>query len=412
MPTTCFLDEPTSGLDPTSAAGVMARLRDLADLGVTVVLTTHDPAQVAAADQAVLVARAGHVAYAGPPAGAPAAFGVARLVDVYERLAATRPEPVAHDRAEPEAEAARRAAGRAATTTTATDDPAPVDPAPVDPVLADPALVDPAPIAPLAVRHRVARWWTLTRRTGALLGANRLTLAVLAGSPVLVISMMVLLFPEGASGGADAALLGPQVLFWMAFAAFFFGLTYGLLQIVTERDIQRRERHGGITPTTYLAAKLAVLGPMLAVVCGALLAVLVVTDRLPSPPPATAAALLAILVLVAASALALGMLASATVRDAAQATLALPMLCFPQVLFAGAVVPLGTMGAVARALSLPLATRWGFEALGRTTPVPAALEPAATVYPDVFGGSALVPVLVLVAATVVCLLTTGRLLRR
>ena len=37
----------------------------------------------------------------------------------------------------------------------------------------------------------------------------------------------------------------------------------------------------------------------------------------------------------AVSALALGLLASAAVSNAAQAALALPMICFPQVLFAG-----------------------------------------------------------------------------
>ena len=51
------------------------------------------------------------------------------------------------------------------------------------------------------------------------------------------------------------------------------------------------------------------------------------------------------LTLEALAALALGLLASAAVTDAAQATLALPMLCFPQVLFAGAIVPVPDMAA-------------------------------------------------------------------
>ena len=32
-----------------------------------------------------------------------------------------------------------------------------------------------------------------------------------------------------------------MIVFWITFAAFFFGLTYGLLQIVTEQAILRRE---------------------------------------------------------------------------------------------------------------------------------------------------------------------------
>ena len=49
------------------------------------------------------------------------------------------------------------------------------------------------------------------------------------------------------------------------------------------------------------------------------------------------------IVIEATSALALGLLASAAVSNAAQAALALPMLCFPQVLFGGAIVPVDEM---------------------------------------------------------------------
>jgi hypothetical protein len=64
-------------------------------------------------------------------------------------------------------------------------------------------------------------------------------------------------------------------------------------------------------------------------------------------------------------ALALGLLASALVKDAAQATLALPMLCFPQVLFAGAVVPVADMVLPGRVMSMGMTNRWAFESLGR-----------------------------------------------
>ena len=44
-PRVFFLDEPTSGLDPSTAADVMRLLRRLSRQGVTVVLTTHEPAR-------------------------------------------------------------------------------------------------------------------------------------------------------------------------------------------------------------------------------------------------------------------------------------------------------------------------------------------------------------------------------
>ena len=52
--------------------------------------------------------------------------------------------------------------------------------------------------------------------------------------------------------------------FWVVFAAFFFGLTYGLLQICTERTILRRERLVGLRLGAYVASKVTVLVPFLA----------------------------------------------------------------------------------------------------------------------------------------------------
>ena len=75
------------------------------------------------------------------------------------------------------------------------------------------------------------------------------------------------------------------------------------------------------------------------------------------------------LLLESIAALAMGLLASAAVADAAQATLALPMLRFPQVLFAGAIVPAPQMALPGRLISLGMANRWAFESLGLALPL-------------------------------------------
>jgi ABC-type multidrug transport system ATPase subunit len=392
-PQICLLDEPTSGLDPTSAAGVMRGLRSLTDRGVTVVMTTHDPTQFDLADQVVFLAEGGRLAFAGTPAEARASFGTVDLADVYDHLVDPALAPAFP-----------------APTVPTSDVPSPKP--------ADRARPDRRRAPGGGPGSWIRRLVVLTRRTAALLVANRLTLAVLVGSPVLVIAMMALLFPAGAfadpatAGPTAATTTAPQILFWMAFAGFFFGLTFGLLQIVTERDIARRERASGIGTTTYLAAKLGVLVPLLALVCLALLVMLTTTDRLPPMDSTTFGVLLATLVLEATAALALGMLASAAVTDAAQATLALPMLCFPQVLFAGAIVPMATMSGAAQALSTPLATRWAFEALGRSLPAGPATEAAVAAYPEVFAGTPVAAWVVLATSAVVCLAVTRRLLER
>ncbi len=339
-PAAFFLDEPTSGLDPATAREVLRLLRRLAGDGTTIVLTTHSPTDIDMCDRIVFLARDGYLAFVGTPAAAREHFATADLTVAYERLALEDT---------PEAWAQRFAAIRGRS-----DGP-------------DARRVSPA-VAPRP-RQRAGplrQWAVLTRRSADLLFRNRLTLAVLVGSPALVVAMMAVLFRPGSFDGAAASSgEATQTVFWLAFAGFFFGLTYGLLQIVGEMAIVRRERLAGLHATAYVGAKVAVLTPVLLVVAGGMLAVLRALDRLPPASGRVYAGLLVTLVLESLAALALGLLASASVTNAAQATLALPMLCFPQVLFAGAIVPVPEMAAPGRAMSVGLANRWAFESLGR-----------------------------------------------
>ncbi len=64
------------------------------------------------------------------------------------------------------------------------------------------------------------------------------------GSPVLVTAMMSMLFQPGALSDTVSPA---QIVFWVAFAGFFFGLTYGLLQIVGELAVFRREYRSGLS---------------------------------------------------------------------------------------------------------------------------------------------------------------------
>src|SRR5689334_5180257 len=258
-PGTIFLDEPTSGLDPSTSAEVVRLLRQLTRRGVTVVLTTHEPATIDRCDQVVFLTRNGRLAFAGTPVQARRYFGVDDLVEVYHRLASEDT---------PRAWAERFAASR--------------QPAKTPPV-------------PAKTRARAARpgdrhspgvlrqWWLLTRRNAEVLARNRLTLAILLGSPVLVTVMMAVLFQPGAFERHGAADVGPaQIVFWVAFAGFFFGLTYGLLQIVGEMAVFRREHRSGLNAGVYVAAKIGVLIPVLVTVTAVLLGVLRALGRLPA----------------------------------------------------------------------------------------------------------------------------------
>jgi energy-coupling factor transporter ATP-binding protein EcfA2 len=322
-----FLDEPTSGLDPITSAELIARLRDLADRRTTVVFTTHSVADLEACDRIVFMTRGGRVGFVGTLQEALDRFGVNSVPKLYCRLA----------------EAGVRAT----------------------PLATDPARPNAGRVSRRPAANGFTQWSVLTRRTLDTILRNKLTLAILVGSPALVVGMFAILFRPGAFDFDDPSPSSMVMIsFWVVFAAFFFGLTYGLLQICTERAILRRERLVGLRLGAYVASKVTVLVPFLLLVVVAMLGVLRWLDRLPSRPLSTYTTIGVGLLLCAVAALCLGLLASAAVGNVAQATLALPMLCFPAVLFSGAILPVHLMATAGRGLSVVIPSRWAFEALG------------------------------------------------
>ncbi len=327
-PRVLFLDEPTSGLDPSTSLELLTHLRRLAERSTTVVFTTHSVEDLAPCDRVVFMARGGRIAFVGTVDGALERFGVDTIAQLYHRLATA--DTVADD----------------VTTASA-----------------------PAVGGRDVERRRVAgpltQWTVLTRRSAETFVRNPLTLAILVASPVLVVGMFAILFRSGAFDPAHPSPSSMVMIgFWIVFAAFFFGITYGLLQICTERTIVQRERMVGLRLGAYVASKIAVLVPFLLLVIVAMLGVLRQLDRLPSRPPSTYASMTLSLLLCAVAALGLGLLASASVKTVAQATLALPMLCFPAVLFSGAILPVHLMAPVGVAFSTIIPSRWAFEAIG------------------------------------------------
>jgi ABC-type multidrug transport system ATPase subunit len=312
-PAVLLLDEPTAGLDPASAAGVMRTLRELAARGCAVVLTTHHLADLAHADEIVALDHGRLTRVADPSM-------------VLDALGVHDTGPDIHD--------------RAVATAVADDE-------------------------PRARSNAWQQWRALARRNVEVLVRGRLTLAILLGAPLLVVAMFAVLFQAG-TFGANAAIdatARPMVAYWLAFAGFFFGLTYGLLQICTEVTVARRERFAGVGIGAYILGKAAVLVPLLLAVDVALVAVLRVLDRLPGASASSTVALVAILLLDGVAALLLGLFLSAIVTDTAQAAMALPMVCFPAVLFAGVIVPVNGMERAGRYISVVTPARWAFEAI-------------------------------------------------
>jgi ABC transport system ATP-binding/permease protein len=176
----------------------------------------------------------------------------------------------------------------------------------------------------------------------------------------------------------------------------------------------RRERLAGLSVGAYVASKVTALLPVLAGVSAVLLGALRALGRLPAVGWDVYASLFVTVVIEATSALALGLLASAAVSNAAQAALALPMLCFPQVLFGGAIVPVDQMATPGRLMSLVLANRRAFEALGRDLDLDryTATLPAMSAYGNTFQGGTGAGLSALASFTVALTLATVWVLDR
>jgi ABC-type multidrug transport system ATPase subunit len=375
-PTLFFLDEPTSGLDPARGAELMRTLRSLTVAGTTVVLTTHNPADANRCDKVAVLADGGHLAFFGTPTAARDYFGTDSLDEIYERLAGIGDPAKAWSRryffrSQP---SPRTHAASSPPSALLESDGTPRQPAvepiePIEPIESVESIEPDKTVGAIVPARRALRpvrqWLLLTQRNAEILSRARLTLAILAGAPIMVLLMFLVLFRPGAFAPAqpnpEATVM---IVFWVAFGGFFFGLTYGLLQICTEFAVLRRERFAGLNAGAYVLAKAAVLLPLLAVVDLLFLVVLRALGRLPET--GDYGAMFVTLLLSSVAALGLGLLISAAVAEPSQATIALPMVCFPQVLFVGAILPVPAMAVVGKWISFAMTDRWAFEALGHS----------------------------------------------
>ena len=236
-PRLLFLDEPAAGLDAAHDRDLMAVLRDLADDGRAVILTTHNTWHLAMCDRILLVGRGGVLRYDGPPADVEAHFGVPTFTDVYDKLDVP-PLPAA------------------------VSPPAPPAPPP-----------SPAAARPPS-RMRGAHVRSLTARNlRILLRDPRALVTSLLAAPAMAALAVLLFGDEVLSSGPASPFDGVNLLLALALVATWLGAFAGLRAIVTEAPAWRRESAIGVSPVSYLLAKVLVHGVLVIVQAGLIAAV-------------------------------------------------------------------------------------------------------------------------------------------
>lgn len=326
-PQVLLLDEPAAGLDPGLERRLMVLLRELTANGRGVLVATHSTASLHLCDTIIAMAPGGTVRYSGPPEALATGLGVRDLEEAYAALSA---------------ESSGRGGRQAA--------------APPPPLRSRAALGTPAR-PPSAGRQ----FSTLLTRAAICQLRDRRSLTVLLGqAPVLGLAMAVVL-PRGVlDDGTLGPFYGMLLSFMLLTASIWLGVIAACRGVVGERAIIERELAVGVRPDAYIAAKAAVLMPLVAAQAALMAIVVLILQPIPEGGPLV----LGFCVVTGWSAAAMGLWLSAWAANPDQATSSVPLLLIPQLLFCGALIPVDKMIPPLQALANAVTGRWALAGIG------------------------------------------------
>lgn len=363
-PSLLFLDEPTSGLDPGLDRSIMRELRGIADEQRTVVVVTHNVANLHLCDRVLVLAPGGWVAFYGSPRRALEHFGQPDFAAVFEILP-TRPGHEWTDLFR---------AGHSGD-----DDPVP--PAP-DFAPGDPRRPVGRHRLNLPVRSTVQDLhpssWTQfrlqCRRYASVIAADHRYIAMLTLLP-LALSLLGRTVPGSSGFSVEVATTlaaEPQprlLLMVLILGAALMGSSASLRELVKERPIYLRERAVGLSAGAYFAAKVCIL-TVISIVQSLIFVVLVtighdqVDQTLLFGLSLVEIAIPVVIVTIAS--MFLGLLISAAIENADRAMPPLVLLVMAQLVATGGMFGIGGR-AVIDPLSWLMPARWAFAMTASTT---------------------------------------------
>jgi ABC-type multidrug transport system ATPase subunit/CRP-like cAMP-binding protein len=398
-PRALFLDEPTSGLDPALEGRMMALFRELAESGATVIVSTHITQNLRMCDKIAWLAPGGCLVFFGSPAEALRHFGVQDFGEIYALLEA--PED------------------RERWTTTFLDSPAyRVNVAERLEALSGDGQDAPATIAESeaptagsqASQPRQLFW--LTVRYAEVLRRDIANLALLLiQAPLIALALLIIfnrdIFAATAADGGDA-LRGVMALHLITASAIWLGASNAAREITKESAIYARERLVNLNVFPYVMSKVLVLSVLCLFQAAALLGIFAVGVDLSSLGWEVYPTLLAAIFLTQLAGLSMGLLASAVSANSDRAMTLVPILLIPQLIFAGALVPLDRMLVPAKVLAQLMISKWSLELAGSITDLAPRFEAQfppgfADPYRSAFEGASWAPWAVIVGFTVVML---------
>lgn len=360
-PSLLFLDEPTSGLDPGLDKKMMRTLRDLADSGRTVVLTTHATGNILGNCNLVTFLAHGRLVYFGPPDRAMDHFQAPDFATIYGAVEAPQQAAREEARYRDSPEHRQYLAERQGTIR-----------APAQ----NPGAKGKGPGFRPGVMAR--QFFILSRRYLDLILSDKFSLFILLAVLPIIGGMLIIVGKAralvgdsttrisellGEKGHYNIAIDAEKLLLMLALSVVFLGLFASAYEIVKERAIYNRERMINLGILPYVASKVGVLMAFGLVQCAALL--LVVSRRIELPESGVwlpgPLEMYATLVVSMLASLCMGLFMSALVKSSDSVIYIILIVVFVQIIFSGVIFELPE---VARPIANLTPARFAVDGLG------------------------------------------------
>lgn len=340
-PSAIFLDEPTTGLDPGTEHGILNMFRQIAESGRTVVMTTHSTGNLQFFDKVVFLSN-GRLVFFGTPDEALAHFGVKQFVEIYDRIAANDDASNAdnlRDKYLASGFYQQHIAQR------------------LSQLSSDSKLKSGSQKNRSGVRRGFRQLFTLARRYLDILFKDKRTLLVLMIQAPLIAMMTAV-----AVGSDDPR---DFIFFVLTIVSIWFGISVSAREIVRERKILQRERMVNLGVLPYVVSKLIVLLSIVGLQCVLFfvpLKLLDVAGLISMPGEYFGLPQLFAMLLTSAVGVGIGLLISSVASSSRMATVLVPLVLIPQLLFGGlGGVPYG----VGKVVGLAMPVTWSFDTIKR-----------------------------------------------
>jgi ABC-type multidrug transport system ATPase subunit/pSer/pThr/pTyr-binding forkhead associated (FHA) protein/ABC-type multidrug transport system permease subunit len=340
-PKILFLDEPTSPLDPETIEEFLNCVKGLCENGTTVVMVTHKPDDLNYVDKVIFMGVEGHLVFDGVKEDLLPHFKMDNLIALYAMLSHIKKTKYWYQDWVERNKLNEKSSPKK------------------------------IKVSQLQVNRGLQIFW-LSRRYLSVKVGNLKNLSIMLLQPVLIAILVILAFdyliieqvisipmPDGTESEESKTIPNTGLLFLMAIAAIWFGVSNSAKEIVGEKDILKREYMINMRLSSYLISKLLILTLISSIQVSILLGLLFFSYQNLTSFVFT----FEFLMVVSLCSITFGLLLSSVTSTTEEVMSILPIALMPQIILAGVIQPIEN--EITMYLSYFTLGRWGTEGLAR-----------------------------------------------